>query len=357
MIYTNRSMQRRGRRVNSIYARPPATTITSASQVSAAGRNPIRPTASTSNVATATAGQVPVGQSQDSQLLLVISQQMKSFAESLESAQRACDTTQALFLEKCGEQDKLIAEHRSASLAESRALSSSLQQQFQHAAPAFVWKSKGNEANHKYNCGTLNNYIEIDTALESEEWQGAKDFVRTGIKATLLRNKCIKMADVSPAGWGLVEEYLANELADDDSDDRKIRKCEAAALEKIKKRREESNGNKRGRGANNSNNSNNSAGQNNGKAGGKGKAANTAESSTAVTPAIDPLTLALLQNQLQSFLPATLAAKAPPKKLGPCYVCQGDHLQNDCPYVRAQRIAYQQHMASQIANAPGNVKT
>jgi hypothetical protein len=54
------------------------------------------------------------------------------------------------------------------------------------------------------------------------------------------------MADVSPAAWLLVEEYLADSLADNDDDDKKIRKCETIALEKKKRRLEDSASNKRG---------------------------------------------------------------------------------------------------------------
>ena len=350
--------RRGGRKVNSLYARPSAT-IATASPVSNSARSHGRQVASTSS-APASAERAPapnnIGLSSDSERLLMISEQMKFFAEGLATAQRSCDSTQALFLEKCDEQNRLIAEHRAASLAESKALTASLQQQFQHSAPAFVWKSRGNEANHKYNCGTLNNYIEISTAQESDDWDEAKRFVREGIKSTILRQKCIKMADASPAGWGLVEEYLSNALADNDDDDKKIRRCETAALEKRKRRLEKPNSNKRGRNGNNNNNNNNNA-NSNGKGGGKGKAtATVTEASPTVVNSLDPLMLTLLQNQLQSFMPATLAAKSPPKKLGPCFVCQGDHLQNDCPYVRAQRAAYQQHMAASLGNAPGNSK-
>jgi hypothetical protein len=182
-------MQRRGvRRVNSIYARP-AATATSASQLLAEARQNGRSPASASgsgSVPTLTQTRANGPGKTDSELLLNIAEQMSFFTEGLAKAQRSCDVTQSLFFEKCEEQNQIIAAHRSASLAESRALSASLQQQFQHQAPAFSWKNKGNEANHKFNCGTLNKYIEIDTAIESEEWQSAKDYVKKGIKTTIL---------------------------------------------------------------------------------------------------------------------------------------------------------------------------
>ena len=47
------------------------------------------------------------------------------------------------------------------------------------------------------------------------------------------RNKLIKMADKSKAGWKIVEEYLTDEVASGHEDDKRIRKCEKRAMEKI----------------------------------------------------------------------------------------------------------------------------
>jgi hypothetical protein len=52
------------------------------------------------------------------------------------------------------------------------------------------------------------------------------------------RNKLIKMADRSKAGWRIVEEYLTDDIASDPKDDRKIKKAEKAALKKMKEEKE-----------------------------------------------------------------------------------------------------------------------
>ena len=51
------------------------------------------------------------------------------------------------------------------------------------------------------------------------------------------RNKLLKIADKSIAGWGTVEEYLSDDLASDSEDDRKIKAAERRALQKQNIRR------------------------------------------------------------------------------------------------------------------------
>ena len=52
------------------------------------------------------------------------------------------------------------------------------------------------------------------------------------------RQKLIKMADRSKAGWKVVEEYLTDEIASNDEDDKKIRKAEKRALARIAEEKE-----------------------------------------------------------------------------------------------------------------------
>ena len=49
------------------------------------------------------------------------------------------------------------------------------------------------------------------------------------------RNKLVKLADKSEAGWMAVDEYLADDLAEDSEDDKKIRSVQPRAAARKKK--------------------------------------------------------------------------------------------------------------------------
>ena len=50
------------------------------------------------------------------------------------------------------------------------------------------------------------------------------------------RNKLIRFADKSSAGWTAVEEYESDELADDSEDEKKLRSAERRVIVKIREK-------------------------------------------------------------------------------------------------------------------------
>ena len=65
----------------------------------------------------------------------------------------------------------------------------------------------------------------------------AKEALKKGRKFISDRQKLIKIADRSEHGWGVVQEYTADELAEDSGDEKRLEKAERAAELKAAKRR------------------------------------------------------------------------------------------------------------------------
>jgi hypothetical protein len=94
------------------------------------------------------------------------------------------------------------------------------------------WKYTSNKEQFEFNA-------EILSELESIKLEGkSKTKLKESIKKLQRRNKLIKMADKSKAGWKLVEEYLTDEVASDDADDKRIKKAEKRALTRIQDERD-----------------------------------------------------------------------------------------------------------------------
>ena len=65
----------------------------------------------------------------------------------------------------------------------------------------------------------------------NQEWENVKTLLNK-------RDKAIRFADKSPAGWTAVEEYESDELADDSEDEKKLRSAERRALSKLRERKQ-----------------------------------------------------------------------------------------------------------------------
>ena len=95
-------------------------------------------------------------------------------------------------------------------------------------------KFKGNKKQYDFISDILERVkVAIDVIEKRKESKALKTLDKV-VEALNGRNKLIRMADKSQAGWDIVEEYLTDELASDSDDEKKIRQAEARALKKKK---------------------------------------------------------------------------------------------------------------------------
>ena len=99
---------------------------------------------------------------------------------------------------------------------------------------SYQFKKKGNEQQYKINSKVLKANAKAIRAIDSGDSARAKEALKEGTDLLNKRQKLIKLADKSEFGWATINEYLDDELADDESDARKIKKAEKRASDKAK---------------------------------------------------------------------------------------------------------------------------
>ncbi|KAL5013264.1 hypothetical protein ScPMuIL_007534 [Solemya velum] len=110
----------------------------------------------------------------------------------------------------------------------------------------YVFKRKGNENQFKHESKVLLKLTEAnatleDTELSFEAVQSAKTKIIEGMNLITDRQKLIKLADSSELGWRVVSEYVANPIADDSDDEKKIFRAQARAERKAKSEKTKNN--------------------------------------------------------------------------------------------------------------------
>ena len=98
----------------------------------------------------------------------------------------------------------------------------------------YVFKKKGNEQQFHFNRKVIRTSSAVVKALESGNIGKAKEELNEGISLLTNRQKIIKLADKSEFGWATVQEYVCDDLADDEADASKIKKAEKRAAAKFK---------------------------------------------------------------------------------------------------------------------------
>ena len=234
-------------------------------------------------------------QNADPAAKLVSQQTLESLAGHLKSISEALLSSK----EENSQVRTEIAEVKS----KNSALQLQLDSQRERHSGAYRFKHIGNELNFYSNIDIVTFATKALTSLELGFPDQVDARLRELIKQALKQNKCIKMADNSPAGWGLVSEYLGNSLAEDAEDERKMKRAEVACEQKYKRKLEADLSKSKGRGA------------------GRGR-------SEAFEPIVGSGTAGSGEHAAHTAGPSTGG------KQGPCFHCAGPHMKINCPLLK-----------------------
>ena len=208
--------------------------------------------------------------------------------------------------------------------AQNNALQIQLDSQKERRHGGYKFKHIGNELNSESNIDVIAFATQALTALETGCPAELEKRVRQIITHCMKQNRLIKRADNSPAGWGLIVEFISCVSSEDNEEEKQMKKAELSVETKFKRKLEaEAKGrfNKKGK-------SSDEPGCSNWDGNGSEETTNKRAGAGTSTKshAVDPKSLT-----------------------GPCYFCKGPHIRKYCPGLAKQTAEVQARIEAIIA--------